>query len=171
METRGFHLTLPVPETVRIGLQHYAEHRAQPYLGWPGSRVAIDDDRYWRMGGMLQGADLVLLTTTGARSGKQHVVPLGYLTDGKDRVVLWAANMAAANHPAWYWNVVADPQVIIERRTPEGGIDRYMGTAHTASGAERQRLFGQLGEQFPHIAAHQQQAEREIPLVVVERAE
>lgn len=123
------------------------------------------------MDGMLQGADLILLTTTGAHSGRQHVVPLGYLTDGKDRVVLWASNMAAANHPAWYWNVVADPQVIIERRTPEGGIDRYMGTAHTASGAERQRLFGQLGEQFPHMAAHQQQAEREIPLVVVERVD
>lgn len=116
----------------------------------------------------MQGADLVILTTTGARSGRQHVVPLGYLTDGADRIVLWASNMAAPDHPAWYRNLVANPQVLIEQPTP-AGIDRFTGTAHTASGVERERLLGLLGEQYPHMAAHQQQTEREIPLVVVER--
>lgn len=120
------------------------------------------------MDGMLQGADLVLLTTTGVRSGRQHVVPLGYLADGEDRIVLWASNMAAANHPAWYRNLVATPQVLIEQSTLEG-IDRFTGTAHTASGTERMRLLSLLGERYPHMAAHQQQTEREIPLVVVER--
>lgn len=118
--------------------------------------------------GMLEGADLVLLTTTGARSGRQHVVPLGYLMDGEDRVVLWASNMAAHSHPAWYRNLVANPQVLIERPTSEG-IDRFTGTAHTASGSERERLFGLLGERYPHMAAHQRQTERQIPLVVVKR--
>ncbi|WP_245662615.1 nitroreductase/quinone reductase family protein [Nocardia vermiculata] len=120
------------------------------------------------MDGMLRGADLVLLTTIGARSRRQRVVPLGYLTDGEDRVVLWASNMAASDHPAWYRNLVANPQVLIEQPTSEG-IDRFTGTAHTASGMERTRLLGLLGDQYPHMAAHQQQTEREIPLVVVER--
>lgn len=120
------------------------------------------------MDGMLKGADLVLLTTTGARSGQQRIVPLGYLTDGEGRVVLWASNMAATEHPAWYRNLVANPQVLIEQPTAEG-IDRFTGTAHTASGTERTRLLGLLSERYPHMAAHQQQTEREIPLVVVER--
>ncbi|MFE7802090.1 nitroreductase/quinone reductase family protein [Nocardia sp. NPDC057440] len=121
------------------------------------------------MDGMVKGADLVLLTTTGARSGRQHVVPLGYLTDGEGRIVLWASNMAAPEHPAWYRNLVANPEVLIEQPTAEG-IDRFTGTAHTASGTERARLLDLLGKQYPHMAAHQQQTEREIPLVVVERA-
>ncbi|MGI5216827.1 nitroreductase/quinone reductase family protein [Nocardia sp. CA-290969] len=120
------------------------------------------------MEGMLKGSDLVLLTTVGRRSGRQHIVPLGYLIDGADRIVLWASNMAAAEHPAWYRNILANPQVIIERPTP-AGIDLFTGTAHTAAGAERERLFRMLEERFPHMAAHQQQTEREIPLVVVER--
>ncbi|MFI5717879.1 nitroreductase/quinone reductase family protein [Nocardia sp. NPDC051750] len=119
------------------------------------------------MDGMLKGADLVLLTTVGRRSGRQHIVPLGYLIDD-DRIVLWASNMAAAEHPAWYRNLVANPQVIVERPTP-AGIDLFTGTAGTATGAERERLFGMLEDRFPHMAAHQQQTEREIPLVVVER--
>jgi deazaflavin-dependent oxidoreductase (nitroreductase family) len=119
------------------------------------------------MDGMLKGADLVLLTTVGRRSGRQHIVPLGYLIDG-DRIVLWASNMAAAEHPSWYRNLVANPQVIVERPTP-AGIDLFTGTARTATGAERARLFGMLEDRFPHMAAHQQQTEREIPLVVVER--
>ncbi|WP_280418829.1 nitroreductase/quinone reductase family protein [Nocardia carnea] len=120
------------------------------------------------MEGMLKGADLVLLTTVGRRSGRQHIVPLAYLTDGDDRVVLWASNMAAAEHPAWYRNLAANPQVIVERPT-SAGIDLFTGTTHTAGGTERERLFDMLSEQFPHMAAHQQQTEREIPLVVVER--
>ncbi|MEU1526024.1 nitroreductase/quinone reductase family protein [Nocardia rhamnosiphila] len=120
------------------------------------------------MEGMLKGSDLVLLTTVGRSSGRQHIVPLGYLTDGDDRIVLWASNMAAAEHPAWYRNLVAEPQVIVERPTP-AGIDLFTGTAHTAAGSERERLFAMLADRFPHMAAHQQQTEREIPLVVVER--
>ena len=120
------------------------------------------------MDGMLKGADLVLLTTVGRRSGRQHIVPLGYLTDEHDRIVLWASDMAAAEHPSWYRNLVAEPQVIVERPTP-AGIDLFTGTAHTAVGTERERLFAMLEDRFPHMAAHQRQTEREIPLVVVER--
>lgn len=127
-----------------------------------------ENDGEITLDGMLKGSDLVLLTTVGRRSGRQHIVPLGYLTDGDDRIVLWASNMAAADHPAWYRNLAAQPQVIVERPTP-GGIDLFTGTASTAASAERERLFALLAERFPHMAAHQQQTEREIPLVVVER--
>lgn len=120
------------------------------------------------MEGMLKGADLVLLTTVGRRTGRQHIVPLAYLPDGTDRIVLWASDMAAAEHPSWYRNLVENPQVIIERPT-SAGIDLYTGTTHTATGTERERLFGTLADRFPHMAAHQEQTEREIPLVVVDR--
>ncbi|MEU1982117.1 nitroreductase/quinone reductase family protein [Nocardia sp. NPDC019395] len=120
------------------------------------------------MDGMLKGADVVLLTTVGRRSGRQHIVPLGYLIDGNDRIVLWASNMAAPEHPEWYRNLVANPQVMIERPT-SAGIDLFTGTARTTTGAERERLFRMLEDRFPHMAAHQQQTEREIPLVAVER--
>lgn len=120
------------------------------------------------MDGMVKGADLVLLTTVGRYSGRQHIVPLAYLTDGDDRIVLWASNMAAIQHPAWYLNLVAEPQVIVERPTA-AGIDNFTGSAHTATGAERVRLFAALEDRFPHMAAHQRQTEREIPLVVVKR--
>ena len=120
------------------------------------------------MEGMLQGADLVLLTTVGRRSAKEHIVPLGYLADGEDRIVLWASNMAAATHPQWYRNLISNRQVIVEKPTSVG-IDLFTGTARTAAGAERERLFGMLQDRHPHMAAHQQQTDREIPLVVVER--
>lgn len=110
---------------------------------------------------------LILLTTTGARTGRAHTTPLAYFTDGPGRIFVWASAMAAPSHPAWYRNLAANPQVTIELRTSAGIVERFDGTATTATGAERDRLFGMLSSARPDAAAHQDQTSREIPLVVI----
>ncbi len=119
----------------------------------------------------LRSVPLVLLTTTGARTGRARTTPLAYFTDGPGRIVLWASAMAAPEHPAWYRNLVADPRVAIELRTATGVVERFEATARTATGAERERLLRVLATSRPEIAAHQERTSREIPLVVVEYPE
>jgi deazaflavin-dependent oxidoreductase (nitroreductase family) len=115
----------------------------------------------------LKDVQLVLLTTTGARTARPHTTPLAYFSDGPGRIVLWASAMAAASHPAWYHNLTASPQVTIELGTPAGTVRQFRGTAQTAAGTERDRLLGVLAASRPEIAAHQGQTTRQIPLVIV----
>jgi deazaflavin-dependent oxidoreductase (nitroreductase family) len=115
----------------------------------------------------LSNIPLVLLTTTGARTGRAHTTPLAYFTDGPGRIFVWASAMAAPSHPAWYHNLAENPQVTIELPTSAGVVERFDGTAATATGAERDRLFGVLASARPDAAAHQDQTSREIPLVVI----
>jgi deazaflavin-dependent oxidoreductase (nitroreductase family) len=72
----------------------------------------------------LRHVRLVLLTTTGARTGNSHTTPLAYSTDGPDRIVLWASAMAASSHPDWYRNLVANPQVSVELITDANIVKR-----------------------------------------------
>jgi deazaflavin-dependent oxidoreductase (nitroreductase family) len=115
----------------------------------------------------LKDAQLVLLTTTGAKTGQSRTTPLAYFSDGPGRIVLWASAMAAPTHPAWYHNLAADPHVTIELGTDAGTVERFAATAATATGAERDRLFSVLAAHRPEIAAHQDRTARQIPLVVV----
>jgi deazaflavin-dependent oxidoreductase (nitroreductase family) len=115
----------------------------------------------------LSSIPLVLLTTTGARTGRAHTTPLAYFTDGPGRIFVWASAMAAPSHPAWYYNLTENPQVTIELPTSTGIVERLDGIATTATGAERDRLLGILASARPDAAAHQDQTSREIPLVVV----
>lgn len=116
----------------------------------------------------LRRGKLVLLTTTGAKTGREHTVPLGDFSDDDRRVVLWASAIAAPKHPAWYSNLVANPAVVIERRGVGGHLERIESTATTAEGAERERYFALLSRDHPHVAAHQDRTERQIPIVVID---
>lgn len=102
----------------------------------------------------------VLLTHTGAKTGKRRSTPLTYFTDG-GRVVTIASNYGGERHPAWYHNVVAHPHVTLSARG-------YTGTflAEEAAGAERERLFA-LAKQFvPNYADYERRAAgRRIPVV------
>ena len=115
----------------------------------------------------LSSIPLVLLTTTGARTGQARTTPLAYFTDGPGRIFVWASAMAAPSHPAWYYNLAENPQVTIELPTSTGIGERLDGIATTATGTERDRLLGILASARPDAAAHQDQTSREIPLVVV----
>ena len=114
-------------------------------------------------GEAFKGRPLLLLTTTGARSGQRRTTPMMYVHDG-DRLLVIASNAGALKHPAWYYNVVAHPHV-----TVEVGKETYDATAIVTEGAERQQLWARIVEQYPFFADHQAKITRQIPVVVLER--
>ncbi|MFC0431775.1 nitroreductase family deazaflavin-dependent oxidoreductase [Kutzneria buriramensis] len=117
-----------------------------------------------RVGGPLAGAELVLVTHTGARTGRTLTTPLGHFRVG-DEVVVVAANRGSARHPSWYHNLVANPSV-----TVEDGESTYAATAVVAQGAERARLWEAIAGSRPFFRDFQEKAgAREIPVVVLRR--
>ena len=116
-----------------------------------------------QVSGMFAGAPLLLLTTTGAKSGREHVSPLAYTTDG-DRLVIIASKGGAPTHPDWFHNLVANPEVTVEL-----GAETFPARASVPEGEERQRLYDQQAAQMPNFAAYQRNTERQIPVVVLER--
>lgn len=115
-----------------------------------------------RVGGWFEGARLLLLTTTGARSGRPHTVPLGYLPDGGDRVLVIASAAGAPQHPAWYHNLVADPV-----GTVEDGVFTYEAKATVLTGEERDRAFARAVEADPGWAEYQAKTTRVLPVVAL----
>jgi len=115
-----------------------------------------------RVGGPFAGARLLLLTTTGARSGAPHTTPLGYLPDGGERVLVIASAGGAPGHPDWYHNLVANPRV-----TVEDGVFTYEAQAVVLDGAERDRVFARAAEAEPGWADYQASTTRVIPVVAL----
>ena len=114
--------------------------------------------------GRFAGRPLLLLTTTGARSGRPHTTPLNYSVDG-DRLVVIASKGGSPTHPDWYRNLVANPEVTIEL-----GGETFRARASTAAEPERTRLFDQQAALMPFFDAYRQRvAARQIPVVVFER--
>lgn len=106
-------------------------------------------------------APTVVLTHTGAKSGKRRQTPLGYFTDGAD-VVLIASRGGHQSHPAWYHNVIANPEVELWTK---GGRGIYR--AGEAEGPERERLWDLATSFYPGFARYQERAgDRVIPVVV-----
>lgn len=110
------------------------------------------------------GSSLLLLTTTGAKSGKQRVNPLAYTTDG-DRLVIIASKGGAPSSPDWYYNLVAHPEV-----TVEVGSEAFQATAKVVTGEERDTLYAKQAALMPNFAEYQQKTTRKIPVVVLERS-
>ena len=113
------------------------------------------------VGGQLAGLPVMLLTMTGAKSGRELCSPLVYSMDGDDMVVI-ASKAGAPEHPNWYHNLVANPDV-----TVEVGTDTYEATAVLAEGDERQRLYDQQAAsqpQFLEYAANAAKTGRVIPV-------
>ncbi|MFE5941488.1 nitroreductase/quinone reductase family protein [Streptomyces sp. NPDC056480] len=123
-----------------------------------------------RVGGMFEGAALVLLTTTGARSGRAHTNPAVYVRDGA-RLLVFASNAGGPKHPAWFHNLSADPYVIVELGTPEGTVERFGATAVVTEGEERDRLYAEQAERDPGFAAYQAATDRIIPVVALHRVD
>jgi deazaflavin-dependent oxidoreductase (nitroreductase family) len=114
-----------------------------------------------KVGGPFEGVPLLLLTTTGAKSGKQRINPLAYTTDG-ERLVIVASKNGAPTHPDWYHNIVAHPDV-----TVEVGTDTFAARAAVVDGAERDKLFASMAALIPVYAEYQAQITRTIPVVVL----
>jgi deazaflavin-dependent oxidoreductase (nitroreductase family) len=105
----------------------------------------------------------LLLTTTGRKSGTPQLLPLIYGKTPTGYAVV-ASKGGAPEHPAWYRNLVAQPEVDVQV-----GADKFAARARTASGAERAALWKQMAALFPPYDAYQRRTEREIPVVVLER--
>ncbi|MFD0906079.1 nitroreductase/quinone reductase family protein [Actinomadura sediminis] len=115
-----------------------------------------------RVGGMFEGGRLLLLTTTGARSGARHTVPLGYLPDGPERLLVIASAGGSPRHPAWFHNLVANPRVTIET-----GAFTVEADAVVLAGEERDRLFARAAEADPGWAGYEERAGRTLPVVAL----
>lgn len=114
---------------------------------------------------MFSDREILLLTTTGAKSGEPRLSPLAYVPDGSpDRLVIFASHLGSAHHPAWYHNLVAHPEV-----TVEVGTETFTARASTATGTEHDRLYHLFTSQLPGTEDHQSRTSRTIPMVVLER--
>lgn len=114
--------------------------------------------------GQFKDSPLLLLTTTGAKSGEQRTTPLVYSKDGDDVVVI-ASKGGAPTHPAWYLNLAKNPEVTVEL-----GTDTFTGRAIVTEGEERKRLFAQQAAEMPGFNEYQEKTTRQIPVVVLKRA-
>ncbi|MFG2472704.1 nitroreductase/quinone reductase family protein [Streptomyces canus] len=124
----------------------------------------IDEFRaqHGRVGGPFEGGRLILLTTTGARTGTPHTTPVGYLPDGGDRILVIASAGGSPRHPDWYRNLVAHPQV-----TVESGVFTYEAKAVVLAGEERDRAFARAVESDRGWAAYQEKTDRVLPVVAL----
>lgn len=118
-----------------------------------------------KVGGYFEGSDLLLLTTTGAKSGEERVVPLGYVTHGDDLLVI-GSNMGGPKHPDWYHNVLANPLVQVEI-----GTDSFEAVAVPGEGAERDRLFAHVVASDPGYGEYQENTTRVLPVVVLQKSD
>jgi deazaflavin-dependent oxidoreductase (nitroreductase family) len=114
---------------------------------------------------LLSGLPIIELTTTGAKSGRPRTVPLVGIPDG-DRLILIASNWGQAKHPAWYYNVRANPSVTVTR---DGVARAYV--AREVHGEERAACWARALALYPGYRGYAARAGRGIPVVVVERAD
>ncbi|HEY8290869.1 MAG TPA: nitroreductase family deazaflavin-dependent oxidoreductase [Thermomicrobiales bacterium] len=118
-----------------------------------------------KVGGPFASRSMLLLTTTGAKSGQPRTTPLVYTTDG-DRIVIIASKGGAPTNPDWYHNLVAHPTATVEL-----GAEKFHARATITEGQERQRLYDLQAAQIPGFAEYQKNTTRQIPVIVLERAD
>ncbi|MEU6309931.1 nitroreductase/quinone reductase family protein [Streptomyces sp. NPDC047014] len=116
-----------------------------------------------KVGGPFEGAELLLLTTTGARSGTSHTVPLGFLREGGSPLVVASAG-GADRDPDWYRNLLVRPLVRVET-----GSEEYEAVAVPAVGDRREELFARVVREEPGYGEYQERTARVIPVVVLQR--
>lgn len=114
-------------------------------------------------GGHFEGNPMLLLTMTGAKSGRQLISPLTYHAHGDDFIVMASAG-GSPKHPAWYFNLVAQPEV-----TVEVGRERFAATATVTEGEERAQVLASMVEAMPRFGEYQDAVEREIPIFKLSR--
>jgi deazaflavin-dependent oxidoreductase (nitroreductase family) len=110
-----------------------------------------------------QGTTVLILTTTGRRSGEERSTPLIYGTHGDDYIVV-ASKGGAPEHPAWYLNLTETPDVDVQVKG-----DRFRARARTATAQERPELWSTMTKCWPAYDEYQTKTDREIPVVVLER--
>lgn len=116
-----------------------------------------------KVGGPFEGAPLLLLTTTGAKSGQQRIAPLAYLPDG-ERIFIFASKGGAPTNPDWYHNLVVNPVV-----TVEVGTTQFQATARILPEEERSQVYAEQVKHMPGFGDYQNKTTRKIPVVELVR--
>ena len=116
-----------------------------------------------KVGGPFAGRPLLLLHTTGAKTGEDRVHPLAYLRAGENLLV-FGTKGGAPTHPDWYRNLRANPSV-----TVEVGDEHFDASARVTNGEERDRLWQEAKQAIPPFADYEQRTDRQIPVIVLER--
>jgi deazaflavin-dependent oxidoreductase (nitroreductase family) len=116
-----------------------------------------------KVGGMFVDVSLLLLHTTGAKSGIARINPLAYIVDG-ERFVIIASKGGSPTHPDWYHNIVANPEVSVEV-----GTAQFQARATIATEPERSKLYEQMASVNPIFADYQRKTTRTIPVIVLTR--
>ncbi len=150
-ETKGTQQELPA--WIQDHLRRYLSTNGEDGYLWDAS-----------LGGGKGMVPTLLLTTTGRKSGKQLTLPLIFGRSGADYVVV-ASKGGAPQHPAWYLNLEANPDVQVQVKA-----DKFKARAVTASSAERAKLWPQMVSIYGPYADYQKKTDREIPVVILKRA-
>lgn len=115
------------------------------------------------VGGQFENSKLLLLTTTGAKSGLQRVNPLAYVADG-DQLIVFASFAGAPMNPPWFYNLLANPEVGVER-----GAEQFMATASVIEEPDRSRLYNEMIKLMPAFAKYRETTTRTIPVIRLTR--
>ncbi|HUO75223.1 MAG TPA: nitroreductase family deazaflavin-dependent oxidoreductase [Solirubrobacteraceae bacterium] len=137
----------------RLGRELFGQEHVRAYR-------ETDGEQGYRWRG---GTTILLLSTTGRSSGAERTTPLIFRPD-EDRWVVVASKGGSPDHPDWYKNLEANPNVLIQVKS-----ERVPVRARTAHGDERARLWELMAESWPAYREYQRRTDREIPVVVLER--
>lgn len=114
-------------------------------------------------GGRFEGKPVLLMTTTGAKSGQQRINPAMYLQEGQ-RIMVFASKGGAPTNPDWYYNLVANPSV-----TVEVGEETFEATSTVLTGEERDQVYARQAVLFPQFQEYQEKTTRTIPVIELTR--
>ncbi len=132
--------------------------------GWVAEHVRRYVETDGREGHEWRGVPTLLLTTRGRKSGKLRRTALIYGKDGEERYLLVASKGGAPEHPSWYLNLAAHPEVEVQV-----GADKFAARARTADAQEKPRLWQLMTSIWPDYDGYQKKTDRDIPVVIVER--
>jgi deazaflavin-dependent oxidoreductase (nitroreductase family) len=128
---------------------------------WNAQTIAEFRKNHGKVGGMFEGAPLLIIHSTGARSGKTHVTPVMYLKDGSHYVV-FSSKGGAPTNPDWYFNLKAHPDARIEI-----GDDTIDVHAEEIKGPERDRIYSKQASLYPNFGEYQRKTKRIIPVMAL----
>jgi deazaflavin-dependent oxidoreductase (nitroreductase family) len=134
------------------------------YLDWNNAVIAEFRANDGRLGGPFEGASVLLLHTTGAKSGADRVSPVMYL-DHEGHLYIFASKAGADSHPDWYRNLTANPVVSVEL-----GTENFEATASSLEESERDRIYALQVERVPGFGEYQEKTTRVIPVVELIRS-
>ena len=145
-----------------------SDHSGPARLAWKlgsGAHAGVYRATGGKLFGRMGKSPILLLNTVGRKSGKRRTSPLLYAMDGEDFVII-ASKGGASAHPAWYLNLMANPEATVEIEDREVRVK-----AEEADSEEKSRLWQKMVEMYPAYDDYQKKTEREIPLLILRPVE